>query len=265
MSGAVLVTGAAGGLGFAISERLVADGYKVVIGDVREDEAGRAAARIGAEARRLDIADEASVVATVREIAETMGLAGVVNNAGVHKNVSVVATSAEDWDRIHSINARGTFLMCREAARHMLRARHGRIVNIITRVHFGNPFSAAYMASKSAVHAITQCLAVELARAGIRVNGVAPGHVGPVTAMVQHFRDKADSLGLSWEDFEAQVHKSIPLGRWCAPTDVAGAVSFLMGPDADFITGEFLYVTGGFQAYGVAPDPGQLDNPYDEM
>ena len=63
-------------------------------------------------------------------------------------------------------------------------------------------------------------------------------------------------------EFEAQALKSIPLGRWCRPDDVAGAVSYLMGPDADFVTGEFIYVTGGFQAYGMAPEPEQLGNPY---
>ncbi|WP_306120155.1 MULTISPECIES: SDR family NAD(P)-dependent oxidoreductase [unclassified Roseitalea] len=262
MTGAVLVTGAAGGLGLAIARRLIDDGRQVVIADIDAAAVERAAAGIGAQACVLDIADEAAVVETVGAIARDRGLWGLVNNAGVHKNVSVVASTAQDWDRIHSINARGTFLMCREGARHMVRARQGRIVNIVTRVNFGNPFSAAYMASKSAIYALTQCLAVEVARAGVRVNGVGPGHVGPGTGMARHFKAKADSLGMAWEDFEAQVHKTIPLGRWCTPDDVGGAVSFLMGPDADFITGEFIYVTGGFQAYGVAPDPEQLENPY---
>lgn len=263
MTGAVLVTGAAGGLGLAIASRLAEDGHPVVIGDIDRERAKSAAAGIGARAVALDIADEASVIEVVADVAEEDGLGGLVNNAGVHKTVSVVAMEAADWDNIHAVNARGTFLMCREATRHMLKAGRGSIVNIITRVHFGNPFSAAYMASKSAVHALTQCLAVEVAKAGIRVNGVAPGHVGPGTNMVRHFEAKAESLGMSWEDFEKQVTGSIPLGRWCRPNDVAGAVSFLMGEDAGFITGEFIYVTGGFQAYGAAPTPDQLDNPYD--
>lgn len=262
MSGAVLVTGAAGGLGLAIARRLAADGREVVVTDIDGEAAKAAAKGIGAASRRLDISDEEEVVEAVGEVARERGLAGVVNNAGVHQNVAVVACEAQVWDRIHGINARGTFLMCREAARHMVAAGAGSIVNIVTRVHFGNPFSAAYMASKSAVYALTQCLAVEVAKAGVRVNGVAPGHVGPGTGMARHFEAKAESLGLEWDEFEAQALKSIPLGRWCRPDDVAGAVSYLMGPDANFVTGEFIYVTGGFQAYGMAPEPEQLGNPY---
>jgi 3-oxoacyl-[acyl-carrier protein] reductase len=76
--------------------------------------------------------------------------------------------------------------------------------------------------------------------------------------MEKAFRAKADKLGQGWEDFERGVLKSIPLGRWCRPEDVAGAVSWLLGPDAEFVTGEVIPVTGGFQAYGVAPDPDQV-------
>ncbi|MDE0306307.1 MAG: SDR family NAD(P)-dependent oxidoreductase [Albidovulum sp.] len=263
MTGAVLVTGAAGGLGYAIAKRLVRDGHSVVIGDIDVEKANESAAEIGVPALRLDISDEESVVKVVGRVACSHGLSGVVNNAGVHKNLSVVGTSSVDWDRIHSVNARGTFLMCREAARHMLKGDGGSIVNIITRVQFGNPFSAAYMSSKSAVHSLTQCLAVEVAKAGIRVNGVGPGHVGPGTGMVRNFEAKAESLGLEWNEFETMVHRSIPLGRWCRPSDVAGAVSFLMSENAEFMTGEFIYVTGGFQAYCEAPEISLLENPYD--
>ena len=262
MKPATLVTGAAGGIGFEIAKRLTDDGHSVVVADICSERADAAAGEIGAAARQIDIADEESVTRVVGDIARRQGLWGVVNNAGVHRTSSVVATSADDWDAIHRVNARGTFLMCREAARHMLKAGGGSIVNIITQVHYGNPFSAAYMSSKSVVHALTQCLAVEVAKAGIRVNGVGPGHVGPGTGMTRHFENKARNLGMEWEDFEAMVHSTIPLGRWCRPADVAGAVSYLMGPDSGFVTGEFIYVTGGFQAYGVAPEADQLENPY---
>ena len=77
------------------------------------------------------------------------------------------------------------------------------------------------MASKNALWGFTQCLAIELAAYGVTVNAVAPGHVGPGTGMEKQFREKAEKLGLSWEDFEAQVLKTIPVGRWCTPDDVA--------------------------------------------
>ncbi|MDX3974875.1 SDR family NAD(P)-dependent oxidoreductase [Shinella sp.] len=252
---AVIVTGGAGGIGLAIATRLKADGFAVVVADRNADAARDAAAGIGADWRALDIADEASVVATVSDVARTYGgLAAVINNAGVHMQSLVVETTAEDWDRIHTVNARGTFLMCREAARVMGPQGHGHIVNIVTRLGYGNPFSSVYMSSKNAVAALTQCLAVEMAATGVRVNAVAPGHVGVGTGMEAAFRKKAEKLGKDWDAFEKQVVGSIPLGRWCKPEDVAGAVSWLLGPDADFVTGEVISITGGFQAYGISPD-----------
>ena len=254
-SNVAIVTGAAGGIGLAIAKRLKADGFGVVIAD-RDAEAARSAAVLyQCDWHELDISDEASVVETVRSIAaESGGLSAVVNNAGIHTQSLVVETTADDWDRIHRVNARGTFLMCREAARVMAEQGSGQIINIVTRLGFGNPFSSVYMASKSAVAALTQCLAVEMAATGVRVNAVAPGHVGPGTGMEAAFRMKAERLGVSWNEFEQKTVGSIPLGRWCRPEDVAGAVSWLLGPDAEFITGEVISVTGGFQAYGVAPD-----------
>ncbi|CAK7258072.1 SDR family oxidoreductase [Shinella yambaruensis] len=256
MSGkAVIVTGGAGGIGLAVATRLKADGFAVVIADRDADAARQAAAGIGADWRVLDIAEEGSVVATVGEVAQAHGgLAAVINNAGVHMQSLVVETKVEDWDRIHTVNARGTFLMCREAARVMGPQGEGQIVNIVTRLGYGNPFSSVYMSSKNAVAALTQCLAVEMAATGVRVNAVAPGHVGVGTGMEAAFRKKAEKLGKDWDSFEKQVIGSIPLGRWCKPEDVAGAVSWLLGPDADFVTGEVISITGGFQAYGISPD-----------
>jgi len=264
VTGAILVTGAAGGIGRAIAARLAADGH-LVIGADRDGEAMAAtAAGIGVGARTLDIAEEDQVVTTLAGIAAGPGLGGLVNNAGLHRIGAVMATEAAEWDRIHNVNARGTFLMCREGARHMARAGGGVIVNTVTRLGFGNPFSAVYMASKAAVQALTQCLAIEMARTGVRVNAVAPGHVGPGTGMETAFREKARAMGMDWPAFEAEVQRSIPLGRWCRPADVAGAVAWLMGPDATFVTGETINVTGGFQAYAGAPDPEELEAPHDD-
>lgn len=253
--GATIVTGAASGIGRAIAGRLSADGRHVVIADRDADGAQAAAAEIGCDWHPLDLTDETSVVEAVREVNTRFGgLSAVINNAGIHTQGLVVETSAEDWDRIHRVNARGTFLVAREAARVMGPQRSGQIVNIVTHLGFGNPFSSVYLSSKSAVAALTQCLAIEMAATGVRVNAVAPGHVGPGTGMEAAFRMKAEKLGRSWEDFEAEVVSSIPLGRWCRPEDVAGAISWLLGPDAEFVTGQTISVTGGFQAYGMAPD-----------
>lgn len=253
--GAVIVTGGAGGIGRAIATRLTADGHPVVVADRDAVAARLAADEIGCDREQIDVAEEGSVMDGVAAIIGRHGrLDGLVNGAGVHMQGLVVETAVEDWDRIQRVNSRGTFLMCREAARAMAGQGGGRIVNIVTRLGFGNPYSSAYLASKNAVWGLTQCLAVEMAGCGVRVNAVAPGHVGPGTGMEAAFRAKAEKLGQSWEEFEAGVVGSIPLGRWCRPADVAGAVAWLLGPDADFVTGEMINITGGFQAYASVPD-----------
>lgn len=254
MSGAVIITGGAGGIGRAIAARLAKDGHAVVVADRDGPAAAAVAAAIGCDSEAIDIADEASVVEGVASIsARHGGLEALVNNAGVHMQALVVETSIDDWDRIQRVNSRGTFLMCREAARLMAAAGSGQIVNIVTKLGFGNPFSSAYIASKNAVWGLTQCLAIEMARSGVRVNAIAPGHVGVGTGMEAAFRAKADKLGKSWDMFEQDVVSTIPLGRWCTPADVAGGVAWLLSPDAAFVTGEMINITGGFQAYAAAP------------
>jgi NAD(P)-dependent dehydrogenase (short-subunit alcohol dehydrogenase family) len=241
-----IVTGAAGGIGRAIAARLQRDGHVVVGADL-------AAAGYDHDIA-VDIADSASVNAMVAETVEKFGRIDVlVNAAGIHMQKLVIETSDADWDRIQAVNARGPFFACRAVAPHMMRAERGRIVNIVTRLNFGNPYSSAYMASKNALWGFTQCLAMELAAYHVTVNAVAPGHVGPGTGMEAAFRTKAEKLGMPWEAFEAQVLRTIPVGRWCRPEDVAAAVAYVVSPDAAFVTAECINVTGGFVGYGTTP------------
>lgn len=245
-----IVTGGAGGIGRAIAARLAADGHHVVVADRAEVLGGTG----NAEALAMDVSDSASVNGGIETVLTARGRIDVlVNCAGIHLQKLVVDMSDDDWDRIQRVNARGPFLTSRAVAKPMMRAGRGRIVNIVTRLGFGNPYSSAYMASKNALWGFTQCLAIELAAYGITVNAVAPGHVGPGTGMEAQFRDKAAALGLTWEAFEAGVLKTIPLGRWCAPDDVAAAVAYVVSPEAAFVTGELINVTGGFTGYGIAP------------
>jgi NAD(P)-dependent dehydrogenase (short-subunit alcohol dehydrogenase family) len=248
-----LVTGGAGGIGRAISTRL-ADAHHVVVADREAAAASEVARSIGGEGIAIDLTDSASVNAAVGQVISRHGRVDVlVNSAGIHLQKLVTEMSDDDWDTIQRVNARGPFFACRAVAKPMMRAGRGRIVNIVTRLGFGNPYSSAYMASKNALWGFTQCLAIELASYGVTVNAVAPGHVGRGTGMEKQFRDKAEKLGMSWEAFEAQVLKTIPLGRWCAPEDVAAAVAYVVSPDASFVTGELINVTGGFTGYGIAP------------
>jgi NAD(P)-dependent dehydrogenase (short-subunit alcohol dehydrogenase family) len=248
-----LVTGGAGGIGRAISARL-ADEYHVVVADRDADAASGVGKSVGGERVEIDLSDSASVDAAVGSVLSRHGRIDVlVNAAGIHLQKLVSEMSDDDWDKIQRVNARGPFLACRAVTKPMMRAGRGRIVNIVTRLGFGNPYSSAYMASKNALWGFTQCLAIELASYGVTVNAVAPGHIGPGTGMEKQFREKADKLGLTWEAFEAQVLRTIPVGRWCRPDDVASAVAYVVSPEASFVTGELINVTGGFTGYGIAP------------
>lgn len=248
-----IVTGGAAGIGRAIAQRLYDEGASVVIADVDGEAAERTAAALAGLAVRADVRDSASVNALVDAVTKRYGRIDiVVNNAGIHIQKLLVDLTDDEWDRIQHVNARGCFFVCRAAAGWMMQQGSGRIINIVTRLG-GNPYSSAYIASKSAVWGLTQCLALELAPYNVTVNAVAPGHVGPGTGMEKWFRAKAELLGLSWEQFEAQVLASIPLGRWCRPEDVAAAVAFLASDEASFITGELINVTGGWTSYGATP------------
>jgi NAD(P)-dependent dehydrogenase (short-subunit alcohol dehydrogenase family) len=246
MTPVAIVTGAAGGIGRAIAARLKRDGHTVVGADLSAAGCDQDIA--------TDIADSASVDAMVGAVMEMHGRIDVlVNTAGIHMQKLVIETTDAEWDRIQAVNMRGPFAACRAVAPHMMRAETGRIVNVVTRLNFGNPYSSAYMASKNALWGFSQCLAMELAAYNITVNAVAPGHVGPGTGMEAAFRAKADKMGLTWEAFEAQVLRTIPVGRWCRPEDVAAAVAYLVSPEAAFVTAECINVTGGFVGYGSTP------------
>lgn len=248
-----LVTGGAAGIGRAIATRLSGEGAKVVIADIDGDQAQATAGELGGFGVPTNVTDSASVNALVETTVEHFGrLDIVVNNAGVHIQKLLKDLDDDDWENIANTNSRGCFYVCRAAAPHLMKQEGGRIVNVITRLT-GNPFSSAYIASKYAVWGLTQCLALELATYNVTVNAVAPGHIGLGTGMEKWFRAKAELLEQDWQTFEENVLKSIPLGRWCTPEDVAAAVAYLASKEAGFITGEQINVTGGWTGYGTTP------------
>ena len=162
------MTGGAGGIGRAISARLAADGHHVVVAD-RDAEAAPSGCDVDRRGGdRASISpNSASVDAAIDGVLSRHGRIDVlVNAAGIHLQKLVVEMSDDDWDRIQRVNARGPFLACRAVAKPMMRGGRGRIVNIVTRLGFGNPYSSAYMASKNALWGFTQCLAIELAAYG---------------------------------------------------------------------------------------------------
>jgi NAD(P)-dependent dehydrogenase (short-subunit alcohol dehydrogenase family) len=255
-----VVTGAAQGLGLAIAETLARRGASVVIADLQHAK-GVAAARelaghgLPLDAVELDIADSASVTRCFQQIADTRGRLDIlVNNAGVGQNVApVVELSDAEWQRVLGITLTGTFYCCRAAGRIMERQGSGSIVNIAS-INGQNPAAlvAAYNVAKAGVISLTRTLALELAAYGIRVNAVSPGPVYTDfnrSVMAQ----RCKSLNLTEEQMIERIRASIPLGRWGEATDIASAVAFLCSPEASWITGEVLRVSGGLEGVAAAP------------
>lgn len=236
-----LVTGGARGIGLEIAAAFAREGASVLLGDVSAEEAAAAAAGIAsahgvkASGLRLDVTDPASCDAAVEEAVKTFGKLDIlVNNAGITRDGLVLRMKPEDFDAVISVNLRGSFLMSKAAARVMLRARAGRIINISSVVgQAGQAGQANYSASKAGLIGLTKSLAKEFAPRGVLVNAIAPGFIE--TRMTEALKDEA----------KAAITALIPLERFGKPSDVAGAALFLAGPHSSYMTGQVLAVNGG--------------------
>lgn len=231
-----LVTGAVKGIGKAITNKLIKEGYFVVMVDI--DKAG------GEELERINhghcvfyqgsISKEAEVNKMFAFVIEKMGhLDLLVNNAGIIKDNMIWNMPEDDFDSVIDINLKGTWLMCKAAAVVMKKQNQGRIVNIASRAWLGNKGQSNYSASKAGIIGLTRVLALELGKYNVCVNAIAPGLI-----------DTPLTQGLTKEVLEnliqAQPTKSI--GQ---PEDIANAVAFLGSYNTHFITGQTLYVDGG--------------------
>jgi NAD(P)-dependent dehydrogenase (short-subunit alcohol dehydrogenase family) len=244
-----IVTGGAGGIGRAVAARLLSKGRTVVLAD-RDLEAARLAAQKLGEggwstgAVELDVCEAESVAAAFAVSEETHGGIDIlVNCAGLSIRGASEDFAVESWNTVLDTNLRGTFLCCQVAGHSMIRRRAGRIVNIGSTAGAGGfPGRAAYCASKAGVAALTQVLAVEWAKFGIRVNCVSPAHTR--TAILE------DAIRGGFVD-EASLLKQLPVGRLGEPEDIADAVAYLATAASDFVTGVNLFVDGGWTAQGI--------------
>jgi 3-oxoacyl-[acyl-carrier protein] reductase len=236
-----LVTGGTGGMGRVIASQLATDGYDIAIAytgpvDLADATVGeiKERGRLGA-AFAADVADEEAVSALFDAVGDRFGrLDVVVHTAGINRPAALIDMDLADFDAIHRVNVRGTFVVNQQAARRVRAG--GSIVNVSTSmVRFAPPGLSAYAASKSAVDALTRILAKELRGRDITVNAVAPG---PTATAV--------FLSTTPAEEQEQLAALPPLGRLGRPEDVAGVVSFLVGPTGRWVNGQVVYANGGF-------------------
>jgi NAD(P)-dependent dehydrogenase (short-subunit alcohol dehydrogenase family) len=235
-----IVTGGAQGIGRAIADGLAADGARVVVADLRgADEA--AAAYPGGVGVTVDVASEADVARMVEETVEQCGSVDVlVNNAGLYASLAMrpfTEIPLEEWRQVMDVNVASMFLTCRAAVPVMREAGGGAIVNISSGTPFrGVPFLLHYVTSKGAIVAFTRALAKELGKDGVRVNCVAPGFT-----MSQGVLDNPEVV----EKLREVSVAARTIQRDQVPEDVVGAVVYLAGPAASFVTGQTIVIDGG--------------------
>lgn len=247
-----IVTGAGGAIGGAIARRLDSEGAIVVVADVRTEAAESVAGQLRrGQPLELDVTSSGQWAAALERVAGEHGRIDVlVNNAGTHVQALVETTADEDWERVLRTNATSVFFGCRAVIPYMRERRSGAIVNVVTG-QFGVAYSSAYTGSKFLVNGFSQCLALEVARYGVRVNCIAPGAV-PATGFERWYREKAKLLGLEYDEFLAGTLDAIPLHRFGTPGQIAEGVLYLVSDRADYVTGHLLSVDGGFAGYAFA-------------
>jgi len=245
-----IVTGAAQGIGRAISRRLAQDGFAVAIIDINAkalDEVKKEIEDLGAQALALtaDLTKLEDVQKVIDRSAEWGQLTVLVNNAGRVVITPFLEITEQEWDAILTLNLKTVFFATQFAARYMQNG--ARVVNLSSiSGRSGRSDQAHYAAAKCAVISLTQSAALSFAPQGITVNAVCPGVVDtPMTSGIHEIR--AATLGITPEESLARMVAKIPLGRLETTEDVAGAVSFLCSTEAAYITGQSLNVCGGME------------------
>ena len=235
-----LVTGASRGIGKAIALELGRRGALVVGTATTAAGAGAISAYLeeaGIQGRGLvlDVANQASVDEVFAEINGNEGAPGIlVNNAGITRDNLLLRMSADEWDRIINTNLSSLYRTCKACLRGMMKARHGRIINIASVVGImGNAGQTNYAAAKAGIIGFSKSLAREVGSRGITVNTVAPGFI------------ETDMTGAMTEEQRGALTSQIPLNKLGNPEDIAHAVAFLASQHAGYITGETLNVNGG--------------------
>jgi NAD(P)-dependent dehydrogenase (short-subunit alcohol dehydrogenase family) len=241
-----LVTGAARGIGLAVAQRFLEEGWRVALLDILDDALGASVAALKRPDATLelvaDVADPQAVHKAVAGAHRAFGrIDALVNNAGIAIFKPILDVTLEEWNRVLAVNLTGPFLMTQAVAPLMRDQGGGSIVNITSISGLrGSTLRVAYGTSKAALAHLTRQQAAELGDYGIRVNSVAPGPVDTAMAKAVHTKE-----------IRADYHDHIPLNRYGLESELAEAVCFLCSDKASYITGHELAVDGGFDAAGV--------------
>jgi len=241
-----LVTGASRGLGLALARGLARAGADLALCGRRREDLETAAAElralgVRAEPFALEVRDQGSVRSAVAAVAATFGGIDVlVNNAGVNVRKPVVELAEEEWDLVLDTNLKGYFLMARAVAPHMLARGRGKIVNISSILGaVGLPGLAAYAAAKGGVVQLTRVMALEWAQRGIQVNAIGPAY----------FETELTAPLRADPERNRFILERTPMGRWGRPEELVGTLLWLCSSASDFVTGQTVYVDGGWTAW----------------
>ena len=233
----IIVTGASGGIGSAIVEKLYENGVNILATGTKIEKLEELKVRFNKiKILKFDISQHEKIEEFINNATEELGgsLDCVVNNAGIAKDNLTIRMSLEEWTKVIDLNLTSTFLMCKYSLKKMLKNKSGKIINITSVVgHTGNAGQANYTASKAGIVAMSKSLAIEYAKKNINVNCISPGFIS--TAMTDQINEKHK---------EAIVSK-IPSNRLGKPEDIANAVIFLSSDQSDYINGETIHVNGG--------------------
>ncbi len=240
-----LVTGSSRGIGFGIAAALAGAGAEVLLNGRDQAALGAAAARLAADgatvrALAFDVTSEASVEEAVSYAETEIGPIDIlVNNAGIQHRAPLEDFPLEKFEHVMRTNVTSAFIVGRAVGRGMIAKRNGKIINICSLMsNLARQSIAPYAASKAAIANLTRGMAVDWARHGLNVNGIAPGYIST----------EMNAALLANAEFTAWVEKRTPMGRWGTPAELGGAAVFLASEAASFVNGHILYVDGAFTA-----------------
>ena len=233
----IIITGASGGIGNSIVEKLYDNGANILATGTRLEKLEELKKKFNnIKILKFDISQHEKIEEFINNATDALGgsLDCIINNAGITKDNLTIRMSLEEWTKVININLTSTFLMCKYSIKKMLKNKSGKIINITSVVgHTGNVGQANYTASKAGIVAMSKSLAIEYAKKKINVNCISPGFIStPMT-------DQID------EKYKEAIISKIPSNRLGKPEDIANAVTFLASDQADYINGETLHVNGG--------------------